>query len=752
MAKERKMMTEWVIEALEKLGGKGKILAISKLVGEQHQADIRAVPELVHEWQYELRWAGDILRKNGILKPARKTSRGVWELATEQNSKPAQQPKPATTLGKLSFPQFKKIVFRNFSLYAKNGRNQVVEELLGEGVYCLAGANGLGKTTFLNAINYCLTGIVLEPNLEVFSPAEIVDANKKFTESYFVGRIKEKDRQAAEIEITFAVNDKFYRIIRPFFGRDQLRVLEIYEEIDNKKIGLFEPGEKSPRELNTSYESLLSREMGFEGFEYFIFYQLYLLTFDENRRMVFWDERASQHMMGLAFNTSSHNAERMIRLKRLIEKLESDGRNSRWSATQTKNKIDEIQRVSKKKRGRNIEKLEKFYFDLYAASEKAEETRNHISNEYDTLLRIQSKLTAEIAQLRMEQAKYFSNYSKPRSKLLANSNIKTAIEMQECFLCHSAGSQITEMIQRNVLKERCPLCGTKINEEKTEIQAGLLSLIRKNDSALAKKNTKLNELIGEANAKARELQKAELEHKHSKEEIQKFEKDNSILNLMRPDKKSLNSIVDELKRQFAILDKESKESYAKRDQLKPEYENLLQVTERAYKAAETDFVPIFKRLATSFIGLNLNIRPQRSNRSIGLVMELQDSARTRFYQLSESQRFFLDIALRMSLAIYLSRPGQEATMIIDTPEGSLDIAYESRVGTMFAEFVNDYNQNIIMTANINASELLVTLAKKCGKEKMRFRRMLEWTQLGPVQKQGEHLFERVYKNIERALG
>jgi len=100
----------------------------------------------------------------------------------------------------------------------------------------------------------------------------------------------------------------------------------------------------------------------------------------------------------------------------------------------------------------------------------------------------------------------------------------------------------------------------------------------------------------------------------------------------------------------------------------------------------------------------------------------------------------------------LSKRGQEATMIIDTPEGSLDIAYESRVGTMFAEFVNDYHQRIIMTANINNSELLVTLAKKCGKEKMRFRRMLAWTELGPVQKQGEKLFQRVYRNIERALG
>jgi hypothetical protein len=90
-------------------------------------------------------------------------------------------------------------------------------------------------------------------------------------------------------------------------------------------------------------------------------------------------------------------------------------------------------------------------------------------------------------------------------------------------------------------------------------------------------------------------------------------------------------------------------------------------------------------------------------------------------------------------------------MLIDTPEGSLDIAYENRVGLMFAEFVKEYQQNIIMTANINASQLLVTLAEKCGSEKMKFRRMLEWTDLSDIQKEGEHLFNKVYSNIEETL-
>ena len=149
--------------------------------------------------------------------------------------------------------------------------------------------------------------------------------------------------------------------------------------------------------------------------------------------------------------------------------------------------------------------------------------------------------------------------------------------------------------------------------------------------------------------------------------------------------------------------------------------------------------------------MDLDIKLQRDKQVQKLVLELQNSARTESFQLSESQRFFLDIALRMSIAIYLATPTNPAFMLIDTPEGSLDIAYENRVGKMFANFILEYKQNIIMTANINASQLLISVAEICGNNKMNFKRMLDWTDLSPIQKEGEFLFEKVYKNIEYAL-
>jgi hypothetical protein len=70
-----------VVEALQQLGGRGSMLDISRPVWDRHEPDIRAAGDLLYEWQYELRWAGDILRRDGVLRPTEDVPRGIWELA-----------------------------------------------------------------------------------------------------------------------------------------------------------------------------------------------------------------------------------------------------------------------------------------------------------------------------------------------------------------------------------------------------------------------------------------------------------------------------------------------------------------------------------------------------------------------------------------------------------------------------------------------------------------------------------------------
>lgn len=592
-----------------------------------------------------------------------------------------------------------------------------------------------------------MTGLVLESNKEVFSPFVIEEKNRIYTENYFNGRLIEKDK--ADVEIKFKINNTYYKICRNFNDRKSLKSLEIYDDKNNSIYNNLNT--KTPKELCEIYERQLTQDMGIGQFEYFMFVQLYILTFDENRRMIFWDRRAAMYALSIAFNYDVSDTDRISKLKTDIQNLESYGRNTRWQATQIKKEMEVLLNTQKQNKLVNFDELKEEYDILLENLEKAENNFKNSEIEYDTLLKQQNIINSELLQIRTQFKKLFSQYSEPRSKLLDNQYIKYSKKQSECFLCGATGHHIVKQITHNLQKDKCPICDTKINEEKSQKQDELLKQLEKTDIKIEKMNSNLESLIFESEAKKVELEKAEYEYYTSKEKLEKFEKANSQIKFDKTGDTSTDTLIEQYKDRYEKEDKKAKDYYKQRDKLLPEYKNLLNKVDNAYKEAEEYFVPLFQEIAKSFIGLDLNIYSQKEARDLYFKFDLMGRSRTTSYQLSESQRFFLDIALRMALAIYMSKQNNESTMLIDTPEGSLDIAYESRVGKMFSKFVTKYNQNIIMTANINASQLLVSLAEKCSSQNMSFRRMLDWTDLNDIQKEGEHLFAEVYNNIEKEL-
>jgi hypothetical protein len=170
---------------------------------------------------------------------------------------------------------------------------------------------------------------------------------------------------------------------------------------------------------------------------------------------------------------------------------------------------------------------------------------------------------------------------------------------------------------------------------------------------------------------------------------------------------------------------------------------------------EHEFVPLLHDLANEFLGLPLQVDLERRGSRLSLTLSFAGSERRSPEALSESQRFFMDIALRMALARKLAAAGEPATLYVDTPEGSLDIAYEMRAGRMFGRFAqgngNTAPNRLIMTANINTSQLLQELALFCGRDHMELVRMTDWTDLSEVQLEAVDAFEEAYAAIERRL-
>lgn len=72
----------WIIEALETLGGAGKLLEVCREVWRRHQPDLEAAGDLLYTWQYDIRWAATTLRHDGVLIPADEQVEGRWQLAS----------------------------------------------------------------------------------------------------------------------------------------------------------------------------------------------------------------------------------------------------------------------------------------------------------------------------------------------------------------------------------------------------------------------------------------------------------------------------------------------------------------------------------------------------------------------------------------------------------------------------------------------------------------------------------------------
>ena len=496
--------------------------------------------------------------------------------------------------GKYNFFKIENIIIRNFSLYSKKNEVNVINERIEPGVYCLAGANGLGKSTFLNLINYGLTGLVLEPNKEVFSPSEISKSNKNYTKRYFEGRIKSKNKDIAEIEITIKIKNHYYRIVRGFIDNESLNDLEIFEVKDGKRNSKYNASNKSPRELNNDYQNELVRDMGIKKFDYFQFFQLYVLTFDENRRMLFWDNRASTNTLSIAFNYDLEDTERILKLKREMESLESYGRNARWQASQIKKEREKLLATKKELELINFNDLKKEYNQLVSNTEKAEIALNNIRVEYDTLLKRQNIINSELLQLKTKYKKIFSQYSEPRSKLLENQYIKFSHKENKCFLCGASGALVLENITKNMHHDNCPVCNTVINENRNSEQGELLSTLEIIDRDIAEKNIILEDLISDSDSKKVEIEKAEFDYQKIKEELNAFEKENSKINFTLTGDSITDDLLIQYQQRFEKEDLKAKEYYKKRDNLKPEYDNLLQQTTNAYREAESVFVPLLK--------------------------------------------------------------------------------------------------------------------------------------------------------------
>jgi ABC-type lipoprotein export system ATPase subunit len=672
-----------------------------------------------------------------------------WKL----NFKPETVVANAKQKRKINFPQIARVALSNFDIYS---RQPCAEVQIERHVFCLIGANGLGKSTFLNTVNFVITGAVPDPNRKFQSAQEYLRnaGRADRTEDYFTGRISESSRPLAKATVELSWPSRTLAITRELFGGSRVSSLCIKDSTSDVSEFLCVDDGYDADELRIRYEMEVLTLTGLNDFAQFVFLLHFVSTFDEGRHLLMWDDNALTNALYLAFGTDPAAAQAADKLQHEMDRESSRGRNVRFAARHVADRINQLMDVLKgEEDGGHTTKAElQATHDqlLKIHGDREQRYRTKQSELRDADLKW-TDLSASLTETQLEYRKLFSSRLQRSASVEHHPIIRATLSEDRCSLC--GNNHAAEMVSAKLKAMECPLCDHEIETAKPDENA--IAGLRILDEKIITVRDSLALILKTRDRISAEVAAAEAAEAAAHSELRAFEQKEADGLLRVGAGNTFSAIrkeIEKLEAERSGFLQQSEEHYKRRDDIREKLRVFEKSLKRQYDAAAELFVPRFRELAEEFIGLPVDVelehRQGTNDSGFGLRLRMNEQLRLSADKLSESQRFFIDIALRMALSEFMA--SGPATLLIDTPEGSLDIAYEARAGSMFSAYVSEKNW-ILMTANLRSSELVLRLAQLQHKSGMQVVRMTDWTDLSKVQQSEEHLFLKAYDDIDRAL-
>lgn len=653
-------------------------------------------------------------------------------MASERPREPVRLPRPLSAR------------LHRLSLYAKT---TTVDVEFPPGVFCLAGANGLGKSTFLAALNYAITGTVPEPGREFRGVADYYNKVRPYSARFFRGRVSDEDSDAAQVEVELMAGDHRYRLVRGMFHPQELRELTVVNDETGEPV-IPHDDALEPNERHDRYAEQLVADCRLDTFAQLAFLQHFVLTFDERRDLLFWGARTLPAALFIAFGLDPTRARRADVLQETVRGADSLARNYSWQASDWRRQLENLQAAADEV----VEEDQGIVAEHLAMQEEEEEAASEAERIAAELADAQLRISERSVQLRADRQRFdqlWADRLQGQGHPSSHPVVVTTLETQRCALCGTEGAEAMSHITQALDDDRCPMCASPVQAPPAQREDERLAELRELDERIIGHQSAMAAAQRTVDALASQLSAVRSRLDEIARRLNEFERKNEVA-LLRGGGGEVDVVAERYRAAVAEQLERKEEQLRRRNEARTELRALQRELVQSYGVARDRFVPNFTRLAEEFLGLRLDIELESRRNEVVLQLSLQGDRRRAEDQLSESQRFFLDIALRMALVAEMSEPNSPGVIYVDTPEGSLDIAYEARAGDMFGTFARD-GYGLIMTANINTSKLLERLAERCGREFMTLERMTDWTFLSEVQADEEALFDEAYQGIELAL-
>ena len=613
-------------------------------------------------------------------------------------------------------PNLKKIRIQNFSLYP-NGLDFQYDFI--NGVNLIIGGNGMGKTTFVNIIKYAVIGHYKKRYgfTRTYKDRKI-EKRISYPPEYYKNREDKAINLEAKSTVTIEFKiDKDYFVVERFLGDLYLKSVLVndkklhgdlirqdkYDQLkDNKKIAY----------LYHKYEQKVSAASNI-AFDDLIFFVNEILFFGEEHKTILWDEDNS-NVQGELFS-------KYFNEPNLDRKRQEADREAQYYDSLARHRSEDmraINKVLKQIEEKNSEIVEEKSLErqLLELRKQVENLENQIDLKQDERRRVEdqiSRLNNRLNVLSKEENELDENKKILEHKILGSKWRKLhknydayfqSIKLNEiCPMCNQ--DLHDDFVQKRVLfPDNCYLCSQKIEqmdsgkftkqyEDLHNQLSERYSMVIHTQQELEQKEKFINGLDLEFRELASHKRELQIELRLLEYNSQKSETPTNELQAFYDE-------IEDLQKQKKILQEKSRKERKKFDDISEKIES--HIAENTLK-----FSALFSEFAGRFLGVKCELTyTDAGTKSKRFYPVIEGTTRYTEEELSESQRFFVDHAFRMSiLSFFYTKP---AFYIVETPNSSLDISYERNAADVFIKFLEKPN-TLILTTNLNNSEFLTHL-------------------------------------------
>lgn len=618
----------------------------------------------------------------------------------------------------IRFPVLRSVAITGYALFPGNPEEATgIDHKFENGVSIIAGINGLGKTTLLNALLRLLVGPwdVLRENPDDVGSTQhtlILWRNP----SYFSARVPDS---AASATISGQIS----------FGEETIYVVRNLRDLSIQQLRF---GADEVTASEAEYQRLVTQLSGVSDYYDFHFLVRNLLFYMEDRRPLVWSESGQFEIARILFVPGKDS----ISLSALYDEIKTADSRYRNLLTESNRLVSRLNAQRRAESARDstqaqIATLKIEYLSLEASLES-------IDQELESAVEAEQASADEIRRSELELETAFREYQGLQQSFFAHAFPDTSETFQYilahiiseagCLVCGSSASERADQLRTQVNQGICPVCGSPPNQQEqladgTQVAAERINRaskdvdqkqsairgVRAQNTALQNRVESLLGRRGNVAGKLREtgnrlaalgarlpasssgLNELEASVRVSQESLSELRKDRS--DKITRYRKMLSDVSDRIETAVA--------------ETRIHFQDYVQ----HFLAESCELNFRYRRRPIGEGGETVNLPGVDVMMTSGVFSE-QPRPRESRDDISESQKEFVDLAFRMALIRTAAPENAGAMMILETPEASLDSLFTYRAGSLlrrFAEGGGATGNVVIATSNLNDANMIPAL-------------------------------------------